>query len=60
MRVCHVGEEGRGELVVWLVTFEWIIMRACVKAGQPDHQDNPDKQNASQKACQHAIFQDQN
>jgi len=32
----HVGGEGRGEVVVWLVMFAWI--RPCVKARLPDHQ----------------------
>jgi len=36
-----VGEEGRGELVVWLVCVD-----KGVKAGLPDHQD---QQNASQE-----------
>jgi len=34
-RECCVEGEGKGQVVVWLVKFAWI--RACVKAGLPDH-----------------------
>ena len=47
VRMSRVGVEGRGELVVWLVTFAWT--RACVKARLQDDPDPPDQQNCKAK-----------